>query len=124
LNAPVITLAYLDREHRVACIRGEILGVDSDDGGYICDVPAATYRKRLSRAQRIRDHLNAPCGLVCSPPPAWTAHEAGNAPTAASATLVESVSPVGRGSTPDRRRQSGGAQRQTTGRVDQLGVTK
>jgi RNA polymerase sigma factor (sigma-70 family) len=58
-------LTCLDREHRIAYILGEILGVNSDDGSYICDVPAATYRKRLSRArQRIRDHLSAHCGLV------------------------------------------------------------
>lgn len=58
-------LTCLDREHRIAYILGEILGVDSDDGGYICDVPPATYRKRLSRArQRVRDHLSAHCGLV------------------------------------------------------------
>ncbi|MET8153770.1 RNA polymerase sigma factor [Actinoplanes sp. NPDC049668] len=58
-------LTCLDREHRIAYILGEILGVNSDDGAYICDVPAATYRKRLSRArQRVRDHLSAHCGLV------------------------------------------------------------
>jgi RNA polymerase sigma factor (sigma-70 family) len=58
-------LTCLDREHRVAYILGDIMGADSDDGGYICDVPAATYRKRLSRArQRVRDHLSAHCGLV------------------------------------------------------------
>ena len=60
-------LTCLDREHRVAYILGDIIGVDSDDGGYICDVPAATYRKRLSRArQRVRDHLSNHCGLVCT----------------------------------------------------------
>jgi RNA polymerase sigma factor (sigma-70 family) len=58
-------LTCLDREHRIAYVLGEILGVDSDDGGYICDVPPATYRKRLSRArQRVRAHLTAHCGLV------------------------------------------------------------
>ena len=58
-------LTCLDREHRVAYILGDILGVDSDEGGYICDVPPATYRKRLSRArQRIRAHLSIHCGLV------------------------------------------------------------
>ena len=58
-------LTCLDREHRVAYILGDVLGVDSDEGGYICDVPPATYRKRLSRArQRIREHLNIHCGLV------------------------------------------------------------
>lgn len=30
-------LTCLDREHRIAYILGEILGVDSDDGGYICN---------------------------------------------------------------------------------------
>jgi RNA polymerase sigma factor (sigma-70 family) len=58
-------LTCLDREHRVAYILGEILDVDSDDGGYICDVPPATFRKRLSRARRrVREHLSAHCGLV------------------------------------------------------------
>jgi RNA polymerase sigma factor (sigma-70 family) len=58
-------LTCLDREHRIAYILGDIFGVDSDDGGYICDVPPATYRKRLSRArQRVRHHLSAHCGLV------------------------------------------------------------
>ena len=37
-------LTCLDREHRIAYILGEIFDVDSDDGGYICEVPAATYR--------------------------------------------------------------------------------
>ncbi|MGE0141188.1 MAG: RNA polymerase sigma factor [Ilumatobacteraceae bacterium] len=58
-------LTCLDREHRIAYILGEILGVDSDDGGYICEVAPATYRKRLSRARvRVREFLTANCGLV------------------------------------------------------------
>jgi RNA polymerase sigma factor (sigma-70 family) len=58
-------LTCLDREHRVAYILGDIFGVDSDDGGYICDVPPATFRKRLSRArQRVREHLSVHCGLI------------------------------------------------------------
>jgi len=58
-------LTCLDREHRVAYILGDIVGVDSDDGGYICDIPPATFRKRLSRARhRVRAHLSAHCGLV------------------------------------------------------------
>ena len=60
-------LTCLDREHRIAYILGEIFGVDSDDGGYICEVPPATYRKRLSRARtRVRAFLVANCGLVNS----------------------------------------------------------
>ena len=58
-------LTCLDREHRIAYILGEIFEVDSDEGGYICEVPAATYRKRLSRARtRVREFLSTNCGLV------------------------------------------------------------
>lgn len=58
-------LTCLDREHRIAYILGDIIGVTSDDGAYICDVPPATYRKRLSRARaRVRRHLSSHCGLV------------------------------------------------------------
>lgn len=58
-------LMCLDRDHRVAYILGEIFEIDSEDGGYICDVPPATYRKRLSRArQRVRSFLASNCGLV------------------------------------------------------------
>ncbi len=40
-------------------------GKITDDGGYICEVPAATYRKRLSRARsRVRDFLTTNCGLI------------------------------------------------------------
>jgi RNA polymerase sigma factor (sigma-70 family) len=58
-------LICLDRDHRIAYILGDIFGVDSDDGGYICEVPPATYRKRLSRARkRVQAHLATHCGLV------------------------------------------------------------
>jgi RNA polymerase sigma factor (sigma-70 family) len=58
-------LTCLDREHRIAYILGEIFEVDSEDGGFICEIPPATYRKRLSRARsRVRDFLIANCGLV------------------------------------------------------------
>ena len=58
-------LTCLDREHRIAYILGDIFGVDSDEGGNICEVPAATYRKRLSRARgRVREFLTTNCGLV------------------------------------------------------------
>lgn len=58
-------LTCLDRDHRIAYILGEIFDVDSDDGGYICAIPPATYRKRLSRARiRVREFLTANCGLV------------------------------------------------------------
>lgn len=63
-------LTCLDRDHRIAYVLGDILGVDSEEGGYICEVPAATYRKRLSRArQRVRAHLSEHCGLVSEAAP-------------------------------------------------------
>ena len=58
-------LTCLDREDRIAYILGDIFGVDSKQGGYICEIEAATYRKRLSRARgRVRHFLSANCGLV------------------------------------------------------------
>ncbi len=58
-------LTCLDREDRIAYILGDIFGVDSEEGGYICEISAATYRKRLSRARRrVRDFLSSNCGLV------------------------------------------------------------
>lgn len=63
-------LTCLDRGHRIAYILGEIFEIDSDDGGYICEIPPATYRKRLSRARhRVREFLTANCGLVSSTAP-------------------------------------------------------
>ena len=58
-------LTCLDREDRIAYILGDIFGVDSEEGGYICEISAATYRKRLSRARgRVRQFLSVNCGLV------------------------------------------------------------
>jgi hypothetical protein len=58
-------LTCLDREHRVAYVLGEVFEVTSDEGGYICEVTPATYRKRLSRARsRVRAFLDENCGLV------------------------------------------------------------
>lgn len=58
-------LTCLDREHRVAYILGDVLEMRSEEAAYICEVPAATYRKRLSRARaRVQAHLRGACGLV------------------------------------------------------------
>jgi len=58
-------LTCLDRDHRVAYILGEVFEVLSNDGAYICDVSAATYRKRLSRARgKVRAFVSENCGLV------------------------------------------------------------
>lgn len=65
LSCTQAMLACLDREHRVAYVLGEVFEVSSSEGAYICSVPAATYRKRLSRArQRVRWFLDGNCGLV------------------------------------------------------------
>jgi RNA polymerase sigma factor (sigma-70 family) len=58
-------LTCIDREHRIAYVLGEVFEVSSSDGAYICDVSAATYRKRLSRARdRVRTFVGQNCGLV------------------------------------------------------------
>ena len=58
-------LTCLDRDDRIAYILGDIFGVDSEEGGYICEISAATYRKRLSRARdRVRHFLSSNCGMV------------------------------------------------------------
>jgi RNA polymerase sigma factor (sigma-70 family) len=58
-------LTCLDRDHRVAYVLGEILGVTSQEGAWICDVTGATYRKRLSRARaRLREFLTDHCGWI------------------------------------------------------------
>jgi len=70
LSCTQAMLTCLDREHRVAYVLGEIFEVSSDDGAYICDVPPATYRKRLSRARsRVRSFVGEHCGLI-NPDPA------------------------------------------------------
>jgi RNA polymerase sigma factor (sigma-70 family) len=58
-------LTCLDRELRVAYILGEVFGVSSTDGAWICSITEATYRKRLSRARAaVRTFVAAECGLV------------------------------------------------------------
>jgi hypothetical protein len=58
-------LQCLDRDHRVAYILGEVFQIDSEQAATITATSSATYRKRLSRARaRIRDFVNAYCGLV------------------------------------------------------------
>lgn len=58
-------LTCLDRDHRIAYILGEIFQLDSNEAGYICEIPPATYRKRLSRARtQVRGFLSGHCGLV------------------------------------------------------------
>ncbi|MBN9391751.1 MAG: RNA polymerase sigma factor [Chloroflexi bacterium] len=58
-------LLCLDREHRVAYILGEIIGVSGEDGAFITETTPQVYRKRLSRArERVRGFMNGHCGLA------------------------------------------------------------
>jgi RNA polymerase sigma factor (sigma-70 family) len=58
-------LLCLDREHRLAYILGEIVGVSGDEGAFIMETTPANYRKRLSRArERMRGFMHSHCGLV------------------------------------------------------------
>ncbi|NUP06205.1 MAG: RNA polymerase sigma factor [Polyangiaceae bacterium] len=58
-------LLCLDRDHRVAYILGEIVGFEGDEAAAILEVSPGAFRKRLSRARaRIRDFMEAHCGLV------------------------------------------------------------
>lgn len=58
-------LTCLDRPLRVAYILGEVFGVSSADGAWICGTTEAAYRKRLSRARgAVRAFVAEYCGLV------------------------------------------------------------
>jgi RNA polymerase sigma factor (sigma-70 family) len=58
-------LCCLDRAARVAYVLGEVFGVSSTDGAWICETTEAAYRKRLSRARAtVRAFVSEHCGLV------------------------------------------------------------
>ena len=58
-------LTCLDRESRIAYVLGEVFGVSSTDGAWICETTEAAYRKRLSRARAsVRTFIGEHCGLV------------------------------------------------------------
>lgn len=58
-------LYALDREHRLAYILGELLELPGAEAAAILDIAPAAYRQRLSRARaRIREVMQAHCGLV------------------------------------------------------------
>ena len=61
-------LTCLDRDQRVAYILGEVFGVSSSEGAWICSTTEAAYRKRLSRARvAVRGFVETECGLVAGP---------------------------------------------------------
>jgi RNA polymerase sigma factor (sigma-70 family) len=58
-------LCCLDRDLRVAYVLGEVFGVTSEDGAWICSTSEVAYRKRLSRARTaVRAFVAEHCGLV------------------------------------------------------------
>jgi len=58
-------LVCLHRDERVAYVLGEVFGISSRDGAWICETTEAAYRQRLSRARTaVRAFVSAHCGLV------------------------------------------------------------
>lgn len=58
-------LLCLDRDHRLAYVLTDVLHVSGQDAAFICQIPAATLRKRASRARALLRHFVANhCGLV------------------------------------------------------------
>jgi hypothetical protein len=57
-------LNCLDAGDRMAFILGEIMEFEGPEAAAILDLPAATFRKRLSRArERLREALASNCGV-------------------------------------------------------------
>lgn len=57
-------LQCLEADERIAFILGEIMEFEGPEAAEILDLPAATFRKRLSRArERLREALSANCGV-------------------------------------------------------------
>jgi len=60
-------LQCLDGDHRVAYVLGEVLELTGTEAADVLGIPAATFRKRLSRArERVSEHLTRHCGVVSS----------------------------------------------------------
>src|SRR5260370_5145995 len=58
-------LQCLEADDRIAFILGEIMEFEGPEAAEILALPAATFRKRLSRArERLREALNANCGVI------------------------------------------------------------
>lgn len=57
-------LLCLSREERMAFILGGIFELSGDEASTLLDIPAATFRKRLSRArERLQTFMRAQCGV-------------------------------------------------------------
>ena len=57
-------LQCLDGDHRIAFVLGEIVGLTSLEASEVLQLPAATFRKRLSRARsELAEFLGKNCGV-------------------------------------------------------------
>lgn len=58
-------LLCLDREHRMIYILSSMFGINSNEGAFIMNITAETYRKRLSRVrEKMKSFMENNCGLV------------------------------------------------------------
>lgn len=58
-------LSMLTVEQRLALVLVDLLGLNSAEAAQIAEIPAPTFRKRLSRArERLSSFLKASCGVV------------------------------------------------------------
>ncbi len=58
-------LLCLDRPQRIAYILGEVFGLASPEASEILQIPAETFRKRLSRARKaLQDFMRSHCGII------------------------------------------------------------
>jgi len=79
INCTTGMLLCLDRPHRLALILGEVLHLSGDEAAYILELPAATYRKQLSRARaNLLAFVNEQCGLVNPANPCRCSKHIGN----------------------------------------------
>jgi RNA polymerase sigma factor (sigma-70 family) len=63
-------LTCLDREHRLVFILADILELTGEEGAAALDIAPEAFRKRLSRARsRLREFMEANCGLVSDAAP-------------------------------------------------------
>ena len=65
IGCTLAMLLCLDRDHRLAYILGEIMGLNHNEASEVLETPPATFRKRLSRARKaITSFMLSRCGLV------------------------------------------------------------
>jgi len=58
-------LMCLDREHRAAFVLSEVMDLSGEEGAEVLGISPAAFRKRVSRARRrLREFMEANCGLV------------------------------------------------------------